>query len=153
MSPPSSSSPLPLVLLTLVGVGCGTRPIDPPSLPSPAANTVTAEDVQRNAPDQAIEKALAGRVAGVIVDRAPDGSIAVRIRGASSLYGNNEPLYVLDGMAIQAGPNGALTGINPSDIESIRVLKEPAETSMYGARGANGVIIIKTKRPKKPHQR
>lgn len=148
MSPSPRRSTILLVLLVAAAGACGTRPAVPQSVPTPAANTVTASEVERNAPDQPIEKVLAGRVAGVVVDRTPDGSIAVRIRGASSLYGNNEPLYVLDGMAIQAGPNGALTGINPSDIESIRVLKEPAETSMYGARGANGVIIIKTKRPK-----
>lgn len=97
-----------------------------------------------------IEKVLAGRVAGVTVIRTPDGGIAVRIRGGTSAYGNSEPLYILDGMAIQPGPNGSLTGINPNDIESIRVLKDAAEVSMYGARGANGVIVIKTKKPPKP---
>jgi TonB-dependent SusC/RagA subfamily outer membrane receptor len=75
----------------------------------------------------------------------PDGSISVRIRGASSFYSGTEPLYVLDGIPIQPGPRGALTGINPNDIESIEVLKHPPATSLYGVRGANGVIVIKTK--------
>ena len=70
----------------------------------------------------------------------------VRIRGSQSFYG--DPLYEIDGVTITPGPNGSLSGINPSDIESIKVLKSAAETSMYGSRGANGVIIIKTKRPK-----
>ena len=119
-----------------------------PPAPKADAATVTADDIQRTGTDQPIEKALAGRIAGVVVSRTPDGGIAVRIRGGTSLYGNNDPLYVVDGVAIQPGPNGALTGINPYDIESIRVLKDAAETAMYGSRGANGVILIKTKKPK-----
>lgn len=128
-------------------VGCSRPAGNAPTPPRPAANsTVTAEQIQQNAPDQPIEKVLQGRVAGVTVSQTP-GGISVRIRGGTSIYGNNEPLYVLDGMPIQAGPGGTLTGINPYDIESIRVLKDPADTAMYGARGANGVIIIKMKKP------
>ena len=82
----------------------------------------------------------------MVVTRTPDGGIAVRIRGGSSLYGNNAPLYVVDGMAVEVGPTGALTGINANDIESIKVLKDPAETAMYGSRGANGVIVIRLKK-------
>jgi len=88
-----------------------------------------------------------GRFPGVTVTRTPDGGVAVRIRGTTSLRGSNEPLYVIDGVAIQPGPGGSLTGINPRDIASIQVLKDPAETAVYGLRGANGVILIKTKRP------
>lgn len=113
------------------------------------AATVTSKEIEQSA-EPNIEKLLAGRVAGVVVSRTADGGISVRIRGGSSLYGNNEPLYVVDGLPIEAGPGGALNGINPYDIESIRVLKDPAETSMYGSRGANGVILIKTKRAGKP---
>jgi TonB-dependent SusC/RagA subfamily outer membrane receptor len=136
------------LLLGLV-VGCGPRAANAPR-PSPSTNsTVTSEEIQRHAAsDEPIEKVLQGRVAGVTVSRAPDGGISVRIRGATSIYGNNEPLYVIDGIPIQPGPNGSLTGINPYDIESIQVLKDPADTAMYGARGANGVILIKTKRPR-----
>ncbi len=86
------------------------------------------------------------KVPGVWITRTADGGIAVRIRGTTSLHGNNAPLYVVDGLPIQPGPNGSLTGVNPYDIESIQVLKDAASTSMYGARGANGVIVIKTKR-------
>jgi iron complex outermembrane receptor protein len=88
-----------------------------------------------------------GRFPGVEVTRTPDGGFAVRIRGGSSIRSGNTPLYVLDGVVIDPGPNGHLTGVNPNDIESIEVLKEPAETALYGLRGSNGVIIIKTKRP------
>lgn len=112
--------------------------------PSTPRADVTSEDIQR-APGQSVEEILKGRVAGVTVMRT-EGGIAVRIRGATSIYGNNEPLYVLDGIAIQPGPGGSLQGIDPYDIESIEVLKDPADTALYGMRGANGVIVIKTKR-------
>lgn len=110
------------------------------------ANTVRADDIQRQ-PGESIEQILAGRVAGVDVSRTPDGGISVRIRGAASFTGSTQPLYVIDGMPIEPGPNGSLTGINPHDIESIKVLKNPADVGLYGIRGANGVIVIKTKRP------
>lgn len=87
------------------------------------------------------------RTPGILVYRTGDGSLAIRIRGSSSLLGNNEPLYVIDGMPVEGMRGGALTGLNPYDIASIRVLKEPAELSQYGSRGANGVILIKMKRP------
>ena len=93
------------------------------------------------------EELLAGRFPGVQVLRV-QGGIAVRIRGESTITGDKEPLYVVDGMTIEAGPGGALTGINPSDIESIQVLKDIGSTAQYGVRGANGVIVITTKRAK-----
>ena len=108
-------------------------------------STVTAEDIDRQRGDS-LEEILSGRISGVEVYRTRDG-IAVRIRGGTSIYGSNEPLYIIDGVPVTAGPGGNLTGINPYDIESIEVLKDPIDTSMYGIRGANGVIVIKTKKP------
>ena len=140
-------------LLVVAAGGCSTRRAGttspaPEPRPSGEKNTVTSEQIERQgSSDQPLEKVLQGRVAGVSVVRTPDG-IAVRIRGGSSVYGNNEPLYILDGMPIQPGPGGALVGLNPNDIESIKVLKDPADTAIYGIRGANGVIVIKTKKPK-----
>jgi TonB-dependent SusC/RagA subfamily outer membrane receptor len=126
-------------------------PKDPQTAPSPAPSATSAsgtavgsEQLQQT-PGEPVEKALMARSPGVWVGRASDGSLAVRIRGGSSLMGNNEPLYILDGSPFIPGPNGALTGLNPYDIDTIKVLKDPTELSMYGARGANGVIIIKTK--------
>lgn len=135
---------LPLGVAALLITGCksGQRTSDT-SAPRPTAD-VTSEDIQR-APGQSIEEILKGRVAGVTVTRV-DGGIAVRIRGATSIYGSNEPLYVVDGVPIQPGPGGSLVGIDPYDIESIEVLKDPADTALYGMRGANGVIVVKTKR-------
>jgi TonB-dependent SusC/RagA subfamily outer membrane receptor len=85
------------------------------------------------------------KVSGIVVTRAPDGGIAIRIRGGSSISSSNEPLYIINGIAFQPGPEGSLTGINPYDIASIEVLKDAAATAMYGVRGANGVIVIKLK--------
>lgn len=144
MTSPASRILLPVGLsIALIG-GCKSAQRaenDPPPAPRP---DVTSEDIQR-APGQSIEEILKGRVAGVTVTQG-EGGIAVRIRGATSIYGSNEPLYVLDGVPITPGPGGSLTGIDPYDIESIEVLKDPADTALYGMRGANGVIVIKTKR-------
>ena len=147
MRPPLLRAVLFVGLCVGVSAGCSSRGASAPQ-PTPREKaTVTSEDIERTgATDEPIEKVLEGRVAGVTVTRAADGGIAVRIRGGSSITGNNEPLYILDGMPIQPGPNGALTGINPSDIESIKVLKDATDTAMYGSRGANGVIVIKTKK-------
>lgn len=87
------------------------------------------------------------RSPGVVVGRSSDGSLTVRIRGgSSSQYGNNAPLYIVDGVPFSPSTDGGLSGINPHDISSIRVLKDAADITMYGIRGANGVIVIKTKK-------
>ena len=111
--------------------------------PRPA---VTAEDIERN-PSEPIEQQLQGRIAGVRVTRLPNGDIAVRIRGTTSIRGSNEPLYIVDGVPFRPGPGGGLSGIQVSEIESIEVLKDATATAMYGVRGANGVVIIKLKKP------
>lgn len=136
-------------LTTACASGNSVRPTNltdnrPAPPPPPAPNTVTADDLER-AGDDAIVKTLSNKVPGVWVGMAADGSLAVRIRGSSSIAANSEPLYVIDGLAVQPGPGGALVGINPHDIESIEVLKDAASLSFYGVRAANGVIVIKTK--------
>jgi len=142
---------LSVACLVGLGSGCAHRNKPATAAPPPASSsapnsTVTSEDIAR-APGQSVEQVLMGRFPGVEVTRTPDGGFAVRIRGGSSIRSGSTPLYVLDGVVIDPGPNGYLTGVNPNDIESIEVLKEPAETALYGLRGSNGVIIIKTKRP------
>jgi TonB-dependent SusC/RagA subfamily outer membrane receptor len=89
-----------------------------------------------------VEELLAGRVAGVHVLPAPGGGFLIRIRGAN----NPEPLYVIDGMPVEVTPGRGLDWLDPADIARIDVLKNPAETSIFGGRGANGVILITTKR-------
>jgi TonB-dependent SusC/RagA subfamily outer membrane receptor len=148
MTSPSPRTLVALSLLVALAAGCASRPT---RRERPSTTTVTAEDIERN-PTQPIETVLQAKVPGVWVTRTADGGIAIQLRGQTSFYGSNAPLYVIDGVPIQPGPNGALTGVNPHDIETIEVLKDAADTAMYGMRGANGVIIIKTKRPGKRGQ-
>ena len=99
------------------------------------------------APGESIERALQSRVSGVDVATTSNGTLSIRIRGVTSFMGNNEPLYVIDGVPITAGPGGSLSGISPFDIASIRVLKDPASLTLYGSRAAAGVIVITTMHP------
>lgn len=103
------------------------------------------------------DQAIQGKAAGVQVTQAssaPGGRVLIRVRGGNSLSGNNEPLFIVDGFPISAGNtaggNGAgqnpLATINPSDIASIEILKDASSTAIYGSRGANGVVLITTKR-------
>jgi TonB-linked SusC/RagA family outer membrane protein len=125
-----------------------------------SVTSVKTEDLE-NVKMQSIDQALAGRAAGVQVIQSsgvPGSAPAVRVRGTTSLQGANEPLYVVDGFPIYAGGGSGNAGtsagssnisgianINPSDIESIEILKDASATSIYGARAANGVILITTK--------
>jgi TonB-dependent SusC/RagA subfamily outer membrane receptor len=145
MAPPTLRAALSALVLIGLAEGCASsRPSRQPA----GQPTMTAEDIEQNAGDP-IEKVLQSKASGVLVKRTADGGIAVEIRGVSSFYGSNAPLYVIDDAPFNPGPGGALTGVNPYDIESIRVLKNPEDTGIYGMRGANGVIVIKTKRPGK----
>jgi len=130
----------------LLGVVAGCASGNASREPKATGTTVTSAEIERNA-GEPIEKTLQDKVPGLIVTRTPDGGIALQIRGGSSVMGSNAPLYVVDGSPMQPGPGGALTGINPHDIETIKVLKDPADTGIYGMRGTNGVIEITTKRP------
>jgi iron complex outermembrane receptor protein len=93
--------------------------------------------------------AFAQLIPGLLVTRTPNGGIALQIRGPSSFYSGNAPLYVIDDVPVEPGPGGGVPDVNPHDIESIRVLKDPADIGIYGMRGANGVIVITTKKPGK----
>lgn len=96
-----------------------------------------------------IEGLLQGRAAGLQImntSQDPGAGAVVRIRGNSSLNGSNTPLIVVDGFPI--GDAGNLSQINPSDIESIEILKDASSSAIYGSRGANGVILIQTRTAK-----
>lgn len=115
-----------------------------PQSPEKTQNTVSSAAITSSG-DIPIEKILANKVPGVTIGHASDGSLTVRIRGSAGWNPDNQPLYIIDGVTITPGPGGALTGLSPYDIEEIKVLKDAANMSMYGSRGANGVILIKTK--------
>lgn len=110
------------------------------------AVVVIDEATIKNRPMASAAEALQGKAAGVQVVQPsgkPGGDIAVRVRGATSVLAGNEPLYVVDGV-----PTTDIRGLNPSDIASMSVLKDASSAAIYGARAANGVVIITTKRGK-----
>jgi TonB-dependent starch-binding outer membrane protein SusC len=112
-----------------------------------AVGSVKGESINRG-PISSITQGLQGQTAGVQITRMggqPGEGTVVRIRGGNSLTGGNEPLYVIDGVQMY-DESGA--DLNPNDIESLEVLKDASATAVYGARGANGVILITTKRGK-----
>lgn len=110
-----------------------------------SVSSVSADDATER-PVSQVAELLEGRAAGVHVLRAPGGGVRVRIRGASSLQGSSDPLYVIDGVPVSPDPGGTLSFLNPSDISKIEVLKDASATAIYGSRGAHGVVLITTKR-------
>ena len=117
-----------------------------------SVTAIKAEELNRGvvtSPDQMLK----GKVPGLLVTPAsgdPTGSATIRIRGAASLYANNDPLIVIDGVPVTpeggAGMGNPLATVNPNDIESYTVLKDASATAIYGSRASNGVIIITTKK-------
>ena len=109
--------------------------------------SVDAKDMMRRTPTN-VNQGLQGAAAGVMVtaqDGSPEGKSQVRIRGVATINGSAQPLYVVDG--VQVGTNADF--LNPADIESMEVLKDASATAIYGAAGANGVIMITTKHGEK----
>jgi TonB-linked SusC/RagA family outer membrane protein len=122
-----------------------------------SVSSVKTMEIQKT-PMTSIDQGLIGRASGVQVTQTsgmPGAVASIRVRGSSSLQGGNEPLYVIDGFPVYSGGGFGSTGgktqisglstVNPSDIESIEILKDAAATAIYGARAANGVVLITTK--------
>jgi len=108
-----------------------------------SVSSVSAKDL-KDIPVNSAAEALNGRLAGVTATTAegsPDADVRVRIRGGMSITGDNSPLYIVDGVQVENG----LSALSPQNIQTIDVLKDAAATAIYGARGANGVIVITTK--------
>jgi len=121
--------------------------------------SIKTDDLKR-IPVNSFDQGIQGKVSGVQVTQLsaqPGGALSLRIRGGNSIMAGNEPLYVIDGVLIESqidmswigspSQNG-LSSLNPNDIESIEILKDASATSIYGARGANGVVLITTKKGK-----
>jgi TonB-linked SusC/RagA family outer membrane protein len=128
-----------------------------------SVSSVKTTEIQQT-PMVSIDQGLIGRASGVQVIQTsgmPGAAASIRVRGSSSLQGGNEPLYVIDGFPVYNGEGFGNTGgktslsglstVNPSDIESIEILKDAAATAIYGARAANGVVLITTKSGRKGH--
>lgn len=142
----SGNGPLSVVLSAkdstaeeIVVIGYGTqRKVDVTG----AISTIKAADVNQGI-NQSVSHALQGRASGVTVIQnsgAPGDGVEIRVRGSGSIN-DNSPLYVVDGII-----SGGISGLNPADIESISVLKDAASAAIYGSRGANGVVIVTTKK-------
>lgn len=142
----------------VVAIGYGT--VKKSDLTGSVAS-VKADELQAT-PMTSIDQGLVGRASGVLVTQTsgmPGAVASIRVRGTSSLQGGNEPLYVIDGFPVyngtgygDSGGNAQMSGlstINPSDIASIEILKDASATSIYGARAANGVVLITTKSGKR----
>ena len=130
-----------------------------------SAQRLNREDIMRDNPLNILQ-AMQGKIAGVNVtqnDGAPGAGLSIRIRGSNSFLGGTEPLYVIDGVPFNNSSSGttpesiggdekqtlnALAFLNPNDIESIDVLKDASATAIYGSRGANGVVLITTRKGK-----
>lgn len=133
-------NPVNQVLNDVVVIGYGTQKR---SDLTGALSSLSAKDF-KDQPVTRIDQALQGRVSGVQVNNssgAPGGDVKIRIRGANSILGDNNPLYVIDGFI-----GADFNNINPDDIASIEVLKDASSTAIYGSRGANGVVLITTKK-------
>ena len=130
-----------------------------------SVSRISREDLIKDAPVNILQS-LQGKIAGVNVtqnDGAPGAGLSIRIRGSNSFLGGTEPLYVIDGVPFNNNSSGstplslgedekqtlnAMSFLNPSDIESIDILKDASATAIYGSRGANGVVLITTRKGK-----
>jgi TonB-linked SusC/RagA family outer membrane protein len=129
---------------------------------SDLTGSVASVDMEKLAkiPSTSLDKKMQGRISGVQVTSLsgqPGGAASVKIRGGNSILGSNEPLYIIDGVLMESQQGlswigspaeNVLSSINPSDIESMDILKDASATAIYGSRGANGVVIITTKKGK-----
>ncbi|MEI3117712.1 MAG: TonB-dependent receptor plug domain-containing protein [Parabacteroides johnsonii] len=111
-------------------------------------SSVKSEDLTAYAVPNPVQ-ALQGELPGVQVTSntgSPEGNFTIRIRGANSIKGSNDPLYIIDGFPAN------MSSVNPDDIESLEVLKDASATAIYGSRGSNGVVLITTKSGKREKQ-
>ena len=138
-------------------VACATNPKPQPSNKGPvdvgygerdrsdvagAVNSVDADELERFHYTR-VEEMIAARFPGVVVRQRPDGSYQITMRGQSTFTSGDEPLVVVDG--VPAMNIDVLAAINPRDVQRIDVLRDAASASIYGSRGANGVILIRTR--------
>ncbi|AZQ59154.1 TonB-dependent receptor [Maribacter sp. MJ134] len=110
-----------------------------------SVSSVSSEEITQ-IPASRVDQVLQGRAAGVQVTQAsgaPGAGTTIRVRGGNSITGSNEPLFVIDGIVV--GTNFNLNNINPSDIQSLEILKDASSIAIYGSRGANGVVLVTTK--------
>jgi TonB-dependent SusC/RagA subfamily outer membrane receptor len=129
-----------LILTLVLLAGCVSRTSSRPV--APEAVTLTADDIARS-PALSVEQLLAARVPGLTITTAEDGHQALHLRSVATAGFEREPLFVVNGVPL--GDPANFAAIDRHDIASIEVVRDPGRTAMYGMRGANGVIVVKTK--------
>ena len=136
-----------LSLAPVLIAGCARQAYVPPAMAaSPITRTATIDSSAiETQGDRPLADIIASRVPGVRVVRAADGSLSLSLRGEGSFYSDGQPLVVIDGLEVDPMASGGLSMVNPHDIATVKVLKDPASLSLYGVRGSNGVIVITTK--------
>jgi TonB-dependent SusC/RagA subfamily outer membrane receptor len=137
----------PILAVAFLLAACGHRKtVAAAEQPQPKLPDVvlTAADIER-APGMSLEQLLLTRVPGIALTRAADGHTFLRLRGQSTILGDQEPLIVVNDVPLDPNASGNLSVIDPHDIETVQVIRDAAATSLYGLRGSNGVIIIRTK--------
>lgn len=138
--------------VVVIGYGTSSK-----KLLTSSVSSVSGEEIEGN-PSAGIEGALQGKAAGVMINQnsgTPGAAPTIRVRGITSIFGSSQPLYVVDGIPIITGNFGqigfegqqidATSNLDPNNIESITILKDASAAAIYGARGANGVVLITTK--------
>jgi len=131
--------------LLLVLTACSHRKAAPPTADSRPPDTVLTGDDIRRSPGQSLEQLLLARVPGLTIERAADGHSKLVLRGKNTILGDDEVLFVVNGVPLGPAVSGNLAAVDIHDIETVQVLRDAAATAAYGIRGSNGVILIRTK--------
>lgn len=142
---PGLGSALMVAALAGALAGCAHAGDGESSGPREAGPAVSAQDIER-APTVSVEDQMTGRFPGVRIIHLPGGGFSVRMFGPTGPRSNQEPLYVVDGLPVRVDPGRGIYWLNPLDIARIRVLKNVADTALWGVRGGNGVVVITTKK-------
>lgn len=143
MTPASARAAVTLLVLLGFSAGCSYGN----SHGVPAATPQRSPSEEPSSVEDPIARLMQAKTPGLSITRTQSGSIAVQVvQGQTSFYGSSEPLFLVDDVPYRPGAGGELIGINPYDIDSITLLRRPEEISMYGVRGANGVVVIKMKK-------
>lgn len=141
-----SHSPNVLILAIAVVTGCSGSRAGEPESPHPGSGPAVEADDIAGIPAAQVEDHMVGRFPGVRIIHHPGGGFSVRVWGPGTIRGSQEPLYVVDGVPVRVDPGRGLYWLNPGDVAAIQVLKDISETSAWGVRGGNGVVVITTKR-------
>jgi TonB-dependent starch-binding outer membrane protein SusC len=126
-------------------IACSHRtPRSEPATSTPPGTVLTADDIRRS-PGQSLEQLLLARVPGLTLERAADGHFKLLIRGKNTILGDDEALFVVNGIPLGPAVSGNLAAVDIHDIETVQVLRDAVAMAQYGVRGSNGVIVIRTK--------